>query len=157
MEEIIQKLTLKKETISVMESCTGGALANALTNVPGSSEVFKFGAVTYSNEFKIKMGVKSSLIDKYTVYSLEIARDMAKVISEFTSSDYGIGVTGKLNKPDVYNMTGNDNLVFVSIYERKNNKYDDLKILVSSENREINKNEVLNQIKTKLLEILNAK
>ena len=157
MEEIIQKLTLKKETISVMESCTGGALANALTNVPGSSEVFKFGAVTYSNEFKIKMGVKSSLIDKYTVYSLEIARDMAKVISEFTSSDYGIGVTGKLNKPDVYNMTGNDNLVFVSIYERKNNKYDDLKILVSSENREINKNEVLNQIQTKLLEILNAK
>ena len=157
MEEIIQKLTLKKETISVMESCTGGALANALTNVPGSSEVFKFGAVTYSNEFKIKMGVKSSLIDKYTVYSLEVARDMAKVISEFTSSDYGIGVTGKLNKPDVYNMTGNDNLVFVSIYERKNNKYDDLKILVSSENREINKNEVLNQIQTKLLEILNAK
>ncbi len=157
MEEIIQKLTLKKEIISVMESCTGGALANALTNVPGSSEVFKFGAVTYSNEFKIKMGVKSSLIDKYTVYSLEIARDMAKVISEFTSSDYGIGVTGKLNKPDVYNMTGNDNLVFVSIYERKNNKYDDLKILVSSENREINKNEVLNQIQTKLLEILNAK
>ena len=157
MEEIIQKLTLKKETISVMESCTGGALANALTNVPGSSEVFKFVAVTYSNEFKIKMGVKSSLIDKYTVYSLEVARDMAKVISEFTSSDYGIGVTGKLNKPDVYNMTGNDNLVFVSIYERKNNKYDDLKILVSSENREINKNEVLNQIKTKLLEILNAK
>ena len=157
MEEIIQKLTLKKETISVMESCTGGALANALTNVPGSSEVFKFGAVTYSNEFKIKMGVKSSLIDKYTVYSLEVARDMAKVISEFTSSDYGIGVTGKLNKPDVYNMTGNDSLVFVSIYERKNNKYDDLKILVSSENREINKNEVLNQIQTKLLEILNAK
>ena len=157
MEEIIQKLTLKKEIISVMESCTGGALANALTNVPGSSEVFKFGAVTYSNEFKIKMGVKSSLIDKYTVYSLEIARDMAKVISEFTSSDYGIGVTGKLNKPDVYNMTGNDNLVFVSIYERKNNKYDELKILVSSENTEINKNEVLNQIKTKLLEILNAK
>ena len=103
------------------------------------------------------MGVKSSLIDKYTVYSLEVARDMAKVISEFTSSDYGIGVTGKLNKPDVYNMTGNDNLVFVSIYERKNNKYDDLKILVSSENREINKNEVLNQIQTKLLEILNAK
>ena len=157
MEEIIQKLTLKKETISVMESCTGGALANALTNVPGSSEAFKFGAVTYSNEFKIKMGVKSSLIDKYTVYSLEVARDMAKVISEFTSSDYGIGVTGKLNKPDVYNMTGNDSLVFVSIYERKNNKYDDLKILVSSENREINKNEVLNQIQTKLLEILNAK
>ena len=157
MEEIIQKLTLKKETISVMESCTGGALANALTNVPGSSEVFKFGAVTYSNEFKIKMGVKSSLIDKYTVYSLEVARDMAKVISEFTSSDYGIGVTGKLNKPDVYNMTGNDNLVFVSIYERKNNKYDDLKILVKSENREINKNEVLNQLQTKLLEILNAK
>ena len=55
MEEIIQKLTLKKETISVMESCTGGALANALTNVPGSSEVFKFGAVTYSIVMNLKL------------------------------------------------------------------------------------------------------
>lgn len=42
-----------------MESCTGGALVNAITNIPGASEVLKFSAVTYSNEYKIKLGVDS--------------------------------------------------------------------------------------------------
>ena len=59
MEEIIKKLTKLDKTISTMESCTGGGLANAITNIEGASEVFKYGAVTYSNEFKIKMGVSS--------------------------------------------------------------------------------------------------
>ena len=66
MNEVIKLLTEKNKTISTMESCTGGGIANAITNIEGSSEVFKFGAVTYSNEYKIKMGVSSNIIDKYT-------------------------------------------------------------------------------------------
>ena len=52
MNEVIKLLTEKNKTISTMESCTGGGIANAITNIEGSSEVFKFGAVTYSNENK---------------------------------------------------------------------------------------------------------
>ena len=93
MKEIIEKLTKLGKTISTMESCTGGGIANAITNIEGASEVLKFSAVTYSNEFKIKMGVSSKVIDKYSVYSMEVAKEMSKNISIFTSSNYGVGIT----------------------------------------------------------------
>lgn len=57
MNEIVRSLKEKHKTISTMESCTGGGIANAITNIEGASEILKFSAVTYSNEFKIKMGV----------------------------------------------------------------------------------------------------
>ena len=66
-----------------MESCTGGGVANAITNCEGASEILKFSAVTYSNEYKIKMGVSSEVIDKYTVYSMETADEMSKNITKF--------------------------------------------------------------------------
>ena len=57
MREIINKLILTNKTISTMESCTGGGLANEITSYEDASKVLKFSAVTYSNEYKIKMGV----------------------------------------------------------------------------------------------------
>ena len=65
MKVVVNRLIEKNKTISSMESCTGGGFANMVTNVPGASDVFKFSAVTYSNEFKIKMGVASEIIDNY--------------------------------------------------------------------------------------------
>ena len=85
MERVVKKLIELNKTISTMESCTGGGIANAITNIPDASKVIKFSAVTYSNEYKIKMGVSSELIDKYSVYSIEVAREMAKTISLFTN------------------------------------------------------------------------
>ena len=108
MEEIIKKLTELSKTIATMESCTGGAVANSITNIEGASLVFKFGAVTYSNEYKIKMGVDSNIIDKYTVYSIETAMEMSKNIAEFSNADYGIGITGKINREDQNNMFGDN-------------------------------------------------
>ena len=67
-EKIVKKLDENKETISSMESCTAGYFATTLTNVDGSSRVLKFSAITYSNEYKIKMGVSEETINKYTVY-----------------------------------------------------------------------------------------
>ena len=55
MKEIIERLIKLNKTISTMESCTGGGVVNEITNIPGASEVLKFSAVTYSNEFYIKM------------------------------------------------------------------------------------------------------
>lgn len=78
--------------IGIMESCTGGAIANAITNFPGSSEIFKLGLVTYSNEAKIKCGVSSKIIHDFGVYSSEVAKEMAKVVGE----EVGVGVTGEL-------------------------------------------------------------
>lgn len=154
LKEIVKILTEKKETISTMESCTGGGLADKITNVSGSSEVFKFSAVTYCNEFKVKMGVSKDIIDVYSVYSIETAHEMARNISDFTNSNYGIGITGKLKKADSNNEEGSDNEVFVSIYESTSERYYDLDIFVTRENREDNKLEVIEKTIDKLLGIL---
>ena len=150
MKEIIELLTKNKETISTMESCTGGGIANAITNIEGASEVLKYSAVTYSNEYKIKMGVSSEVIDKYSVYSMETAREMAMSISKFTSSDYGIGITGKLGEVDPNNLSGDNNRVFICIYDKENDKYIDLDTYVNSSNRVDDKKEVLEFIVSKL-------
>lgn len=146
MKNIIEILTRNKETISTMESCTGGAIVNEITNVPGASEIIRFSAVTYSNEYKIKMGVSKELIDKYTVYSQEVANDMSKVISNYTASDYGIGITGKLNRADINNPYGKDNIVYISIYSKKEDKFYNATVECTYELRKDNKELVCNTV-----------
>ena len=123
MEEVIQKLIEKNKTISTMESCTGGFIANEITNISGASLVFKFGAVTYSNEYKMKLGVEKYILDEYTVYSMETAKEMSKKIALYTDSNYGIGITGKFNKKDPNNPFGRDNEVFISVYDQDNDTF----------------------------------
>lgn len=146
MKEIIELLTKRKETISTMESCVGGGIANAITNIEGASEVFKFSAVTYANEFKIKMGIPKVIIDKYTVYSQEVANEMSKKITEYTNSDYGVGVTGKLNRIDRFNPFGSDNIVYISIYTKKDDKYHNATVECTESSRKENKELVINTI-----------
>lgn len=143
MQRVIEKLINSGKTISTMESCTGGGISNAITNIPDASKVIKFSAVTYSNEYKIKMGVSEDLINKYSVYSMEVANDMAKKISLYTSSSYGVGVTGKLKKPDENNMFGSDDLVYLSIYDSNSNKYYNKEIKLKFDTRIDNKNQII--------------
>ena len=157
MKEIIEILTKNNQTISTMESCTGGGVANAITNIEGASEVLKYSAVTYSNEFKIKMGVSPEVIDKYTVYSKEVADEMSKAISNFTNSDYGVGITGKLNRVDRFNPYGEDNIVYISIYNKKNNKFYNETIKCTKETRKDNKELVICKIIECLKEIFTNK
>ena len=154
MKRIVEKLKEKSKTISTMESCTGGGVANSITNIESASEVLKFSAVTYSNEFKIKMGVSSDIIDKYSVYSIETAMEMSKNISDFTNSNYGIGITGKLNRVDKSNLFGSDNTVYISIYDKDNNKFYNYNINVDKKSRKENKELVINLVIEKMLEIL---
>lgn len=154
LDKIVKMLKEKNKYVSTMESCTGGGLVNAITNIPGASEILKFSAVTYSNEFKIKMGVPKETIDTYSVYSLETAIDMSKKISEFTNSNYGIGITGKLNRADINNLAGDDNMVYFSIYNKDTNTNYNDSIRVSKSSREENKDEVITKIVNNFYEIL---
>ena len=154
MKKVVKKLTEKNKTISTMESCTGGGVANAITSIEGASEVLKFSAVTYSNEYKIKMGVNSKVIDKYSVYSIETAMEMARNISKFTNSNYGVGITGKLNRIDKRNPYGEDNVVYISIYDKDNDKYYNKDIKVDKSTRAQNKKLVIKEIEKILLEVI---
>jgi PncC family amidohydrolase len=89
---IIKRLVKDKITIGVMESCTGGAIANSITNIPGVSAIFGSGKVTYSEKAKIEAGVDSKVVDRYGVFSMEVAKEMAEKIE----GSIGIGVTGNL-------------------------------------------------------------
>ena len=146
MKELVNKLIEKEKTISTMESCTGGYIVNEITNIEGASEVLKFSAVTYSNEYKIKLGVDKNIIEKYSVYSIETANEMSKKISIFTNSDYGIGITGKLNRVDKNNLVGSDNKVYISVYDRKNDKYIESVVIVDKKTRPENKKIVLDEV-----------
>lgn len=154
MKLIVENLTKQKKTISTMESCTGGALCNTITNIEGASDVFSFSAITYSNEYKIKMGVSRETIEQFSVYSTQTAEAMAKAISAYTSSNYGVGITGKLNRPDKNNLTENDNIVYFTIYDRDNNTYDSHTISLDSMSREECKEAIVVQIIYVLLQII---
>lgn len=154
MQEVINKLLNNHLTISTMESCTGGAISNAITNIPRSSEVFMYSAITYSNEFKIKMGVSKEIIDKYTVYSKEVANEMSLNISKFTNSDYGIGITGKLNRVDINNPYGSDDLVYISIYQKKDNTFHTDTVKCTESSRPDNKNLVIDKVVDMLLKLI---
>lgn len=154
MKEIVNKLRESNKTISTMESCTGGGLVNAITDIPGASDVLKFSAVTYSNEYKKKMGVSSEIIDKYSVYSIETAKEMSKNISIFSGSDYGIGITGKLNRIDNNNNYGLNNKVYISIYDSDKDIFYNYDLLVTKDSREENKEIVIGFVRDKLLEII---
>lgn len=155
MEDVVKELIKLGKTISIMESCTGGYIASCITNVSGSSEVFKFGAVTYSNLFKIKMGVSNEVIDKYSVYSMNTALEMAKAIIRFTDSDYGVGITGKLNREDVNNLSGEDNVVYISICS-KYNSYGEI-VRLDSGDRIYCKDVVLSKVISMIYEFIKKK
>lgn len=154
VKDLVEKLIEHNKTISTMESCTGGGVANAITNIEGASEILKFSAVTYSNEFKIKMGVSKDVIEKYSVYSMETACEMSKNISMFTNSDYGVGITGKLNRVDINNPYGENNVVFISIYDKKNDKFYNKKVEATLPFRKENKKLVIEKVINVLLNII---
>lgn len=140
LESIVSYLIENKISISTMESCTGGLLASLITDVPGASDILRFSAVTYSNEYKIKMGVSEEVINNYTVYSRETAKEMAYNISKFANSNLGVGITGRL--------TSNENTqksVDICIYDSRSDNYYFSKFNVVKETRKENKLEVIEE------------
>ncbi len=82
-------------TLAVAESCTGGLLAELITDIPGSSRYFTYGWVTYSNEAKChELGVPREMIDMYGAVSEQVARAMAQGARHKAGTDYAIAITG---------------------------------------------------------------
>ena len=157
MKNIVDKLIEQHKTVSTMESCTGGRVASDITDIEGASSVLHESIVTYSNEAKIKYGVSAETIEMYTVYSTEVAMEMSKAISLWTNSDYGIGITGQLNRVDPLNPYGICNQVFVSIYDKDFDCFYTFDTIVDKESRELNKEVVIELIKQNFMNILNPK
>ena len=92
---VIQRVyTERGLTVATMESCTGGNLANILTDAPGASAYFRAAYVTYTNEMKIAMGVPAEIIEKHGAVSGECAIAMADAARERSGATIGVGITG---------------------------------------------------------------
>jgi nicotinamide-nucleotide amidase len=89
-----KQLQERYQTLSVMESLTGGLLASTITDFQSSSKHFVGGIVAYSSELKAQMGVPQEILDRYGAVSKETACAMARAIRKHFKTDFGIGVTG---------------------------------------------------------------
>ncbi len=92
---VFEMLKEKKKTIAFAESCTGGLIAEKMTSIPGASEVFHFGAVTYSNEAKMRiLGVSEKTLAEYGAVSKKCAAEMALGARKISGADIAVSVTG---------------------------------------------------------------
>lgn len=94
-QAVVELLINNNLTVATAESCTGGLLAGRIINVPGASDVFKEGIITYSNKAKKnRLGVKKSTLSKYGAVSEQTAKEMVKGLLNYTKADMGLSVTG---------------------------------------------------------------
>jgi PncC family amidohydrolase len=92
---LIHAAQTSKKTLCTAESCTGGWIGKALTDVPGSSSVFIGGMISYANEAKIKLlGIPPEIIEFYGAVSEPVARAMAQQARETLDTDIAVSVTG---------------------------------------------------------------
>ena len=96
LEQVVVDLLAKKgRTLAIAESCTGGLIASRVTDVPGSSEVFRYGFVTYANEAKEELlGVNPDALRNHGAVSEQVARQMAEGALTAGKADLGVAVTG---------------------------------------------------------------
>lgn len=94
-KRLVDALAKKGLTFASAESCTGGLVAKRITDIAGSSAVFLGGAVTYSNEMKIKLlGVKEETLAEHGAVSHQVAYEMVKGLISVTGADVGVSLTG---------------------------------------------------------------
>jgi nicotinamide-nucleotide amidase len=92
---IVRQLTKRKQTLALAESCSGGAIAHRITNVPGASAILLAGLVTYSNSAKQKfLGVSPETLEAHGAVSEAVAREMADGARRETGADFALSVTG---------------------------------------------------------------
>jgi nicotinamide-nucleotide amidase len=156
VQEVIAKiLTRNRYTLSVAESCTGGLISSAITDVPGSSKFFLGSVVAYSNDLKNSLlGVRKSTIKKYGAVSREVAEQMANGIRRATGSDIAVATTG-IAGPTGATAEKPVGLVWIAFADR-NNCYAE-KFIFSKDrikNKHMMSKAALNMIRKKLSDIL---
>ena len=94
-QSVVEKLISAGQTVSVAESLTGGGLGFALTQIPGSSQVFLGGIISYTSDVKLtELGVSSETIDRFNVVSEEVAIEMAEGARKKFGTTWAIATTG---------------------------------------------------------------
>lgn len=114
-QAVVSLLREKKLTAATAESCTGGLISKRLTDVPGASEVFGCGVVSYSNDVKEKLlGVRREHLERYGAVSEVVAASMALGIQKLSGADIGVSVTG-IAGPSSDNTNKPVGLIYIAV------------------------------------------
>ena len=119
-EAVIEKLKEKHMKVATADSCTGGLIAKRITDVPGASEVFDCGIISYANEIKHRvLGVSEDDLNKYGAVSEPVARQMAQGALKVSGADIAVSVTG-IAGPDSDSTNKPVGLVYIGLADRDN-------------------------------------
>ena len=133
MKSLIKLLIRKKIKISVVESCTGGLLASAITSISGASKIFSLGLITYSNLAKIKiLRVNKNIIKRFGAVSYECCYAMVNNLSRISKTNINVSITG-IAGPRGGTKNKPVGLVFIGL--KKGNKIQIIKCLFKSKKR----------------------
>ena len=135
MKSLIKLLIKKKIRISVVESCTGGLLASALTSISGASKIFSLGLITYSNQAKIKiLRVNKNIIKRFGAVSYECCYAMVNNLSRISKTNINVSITG-IAGPRGGTKNKPVGLVYIGL--KKGNKIQIIKCLFKSKKRSL--------------------
>ena len=135
MESLIKLLIRKKIKISVVESCTGGLLASAITSISGASKIFNLGLITYSNQTKIKiLRVNKNIIKSFGAVSYECCYAMVDNLSKISKTKINVSITG-IAGPKGGSKKKPVGLVYIGV--KKGNKIEINKCLFNSKKRSL--------------------
>ena len=117
-QDLVKQLKKREKTLATAESITGGGLASIITSIPGSSEVFLGGVVSYSAQSKTKFfGITSALLKKETAVSEKVAIAMAEAARKEFKSDFAISTTGVAGPGKAYGQKAGT--VWIAIASKK--------------------------------------
>jgi len=142
-KKVVSKLIQTKSTISTAESCTGGMLSSSLTSIAGSSRVFNFGLITYSNKSKVKiLKISKNTIKKYGAVSEQVCLAMVVNLNKIYKTNISISITG-IAGPDGGTIKKPVGLVYIGI--KKKNKVIVKKYLFRNKGRVFIQKAVVNE------------
>jgi PncC family amidohydrolase len=153
IKKLFKELNKKKLTVSIVESCTGGLLSSKFTLLPGSSKIYKYGLITYSNSSKIKLlKIPKKTLKKYGAVSKQICLLMVKNLNKFAKTDISISTTG-IAGPEGGSKTKPVGLVYIGIKYKKKFLYK--KLLIQKKNRDYIRKITTNTVLQQIIKIIN--
>ncbi|MBR3438667.1 MAG: CinA family protein [Clostridia bacterium] len=151
-KKAVDLLLKNGRTVACAESCTGGLIAKLITDIPGSSEAFHLGAVTYSNDIKNKvLGVEKKTLDTYGAVSEQTAVEMARDVRKLAGADYGVSSTG-ISGPGGDGICNEAGLSFIAVSTAE--KTVCKKLETHSDDREFNRNHTAESALSLLIDII---
>ena len=154
LDGVVNLLINKNKTISILDSLTAGLLSSELTNCEGVEKIFLFSAVPYNKEYKIKFGVRETTINEFTENSVEVSKEMARCVSAYTNSDFGIGITGNLSRKQVKDPMPGEDTAFIAIYKKETNQVYVTKLRIENATYKEKKNDVITFVRDTLMQII---